>query len=163
MNAPASAERLTVIDRTVAIRGVGRTGFVPRSGAAAVVGILVERPFAEAAARDEFAAACDAPVDLDLAVRARYARTPKRDRQAARSRDVRRFSSGSLPENGPGMAEPCRTMPHGFSIVGVPAANAASGRWRNSVKPVRRAGRSGRSRGSCRARMPEGLRFARPF
>ena len=168
MNARAPAERLTVIDRAVAIRGVGRTGFVPPSGEAAIVGILVERPFAEAeaAARDGFAAAFDAPVDLVPAVMARCVRTPRRDRQAPRSRrsrDVRRFSSASPPEKGRAMAEPCRTTLHGCSIVVVLAANAANGRWRNFDKPVRRAGRVGRSRGPCRERMPGGLRFARLF
>lgn len=166
MNARAPAERLTVIDRAIAIRGVGRIGFVPHSGEATVVEILVERPFAEAAAGDGFAAAFDAPVDLDPAVMARCVRTPRRDRQAPwspRSRDVRRFSSGSPPEKGPAMAEPCRTTLHGCSIVVVLAANAANGRWRNSDKPVRRAGHVGRSRGPFRERMPGGLRFARLF
>ena len=79
VNFRTSSERLAVIDRAAAIRGVSRTEFVLRSSEAAAIEILNERPVIalDDEAWDDFVAALDAPVELDPAVKARYARTPQ--------------------------------------------------------------------------------------
>ena len=57
-------ERLSLIDRAAAIRGVTRTEFVLRSSEAAAIETLNERPIIELddEAYDAFVAALDAPV-----------------------------------------------------------------------------------------------------
>jgi len=79
VNIRASSQRLAVIDRAAAIRGVSRTEFLLRSSEAAAIEILNERPVIvlDDEAWDDFVAALDAPVELDPAVKARYARTPQ--------------------------------------------------------------------------------------
>lgn len=79
VNFRMSSERLTFIDRAAAIRGVTRTEFVLRSSEAAAIEILNERPVIalDDQAWDAFAAALDAPVDPDPAVKARFARRPQ--------------------------------------------------------------------------------------
>ena len=82
VNLRTSSERLAVIDRAAAIRGVSRTEFVLRSSEAAAIEILNERPVIalDDGAWDDFVAALDAPVVIDPAVKARYARRPQWDR-----------------------------------------------------------------------------------
>ena len=79
VNLRTSSERLAVIDRAAAIRGVSRTEFVLRSSEAAAIEILNERPVIalDDEAWDDFVAALDAPVELDPAVKARYIRRPQ--------------------------------------------------------------------------------------
>ena len=76
VNIRTSSERLAVIDRAATIRGVSRTEFILRSSEAAAIEILNERPVIalDDNAWDDFVAALDAPVELDPAVKARYAR-----------------------------------------------------------------------------------------
>lgn len=73
-----SDERLVLIDRAAAIRGVTRTEFVLRSSEAAAIETLNERPIIalDEKAWDAFAAALDAPVEPDATVRKRFARRP---------------------------------------------------------------------------------------
>ena len=82
VNFRTSSERLAVIDRAAEIRGLTRTEFVLRSSEAAAIEILKERPVIalDDEAWDDFAAALDAPVVIDPAVKARYARQPQWDR-----------------------------------------------------------------------------------
>ncbi len=82
VNLRTSSERLAVIDRAAAIRGVSRTEFVLRSSEAAAIETLNERPVIalDDEAWDGFVAALDAPVEPDPAVKARYARRPQWDR-----------------------------------------------------------------------------------
>ena len=82
VNFRVSSERLAFIDRAAAIRGVSRTEFVLRSSEAAAIEILNERPVIalDDEAWDDFIAALDAPVEIDPAVKARYARQPQWDR-----------------------------------------------------------------------------------
>ena len=82
VNVRTSSERLAIIDRAAAIRGVSRTEFVLRSSEAAAIEILNERPVIalDESTWDEFVTALDAPVEIDPAVKARYARTPQWDR-----------------------------------------------------------------------------------
>ena len=70
VNFRTSSERLAVIDRAAAIRGVSRTEFVLRSSEAAAIEILNERPVIalDDEAWDDFVAALDAPVEIDPAV-----------------------------------------------------------------------------------------------
>ena len=70
VNIRTSSERLAVIDRAAAIRGVSRTEFVLRSSEAAAIEILNERPVIalDDEAWDDFVAALDAPVEIDPAV-----------------------------------------------------------------------------------------------
>ena len=84
VNFRASSERLAVIDRAAAIRGVSRTEFVLSSSETAAIEILNERPVIslDDKAWDDFIAALDAPVEIDPAVKARYARAPQWVRQA---------------------------------------------------------------------------------
>ena len=76
VNFGTSSERLAVIDRAAAIRDVSRTEFVLRSSEAAAIEPLNERPVIafDDEAWDDFVAALDAPVEIDPAVKARYAR-----------------------------------------------------------------------------------------
>ena len=87
VNIRTSSERLAVIDRAAAIRGVSRTEFMLRSSEAAAIEILNERPVIALDDKvwDDFVAALDAPVELDPAVKARYTRLPQWDRQDRRS------------------------------------------------------------------------------
>ena len=64
VNFRMSAERLALIDRAAASRGVSRTEFVLRSSEAAAVEVLMERPIItlDDEVYDEFIAALDAPV-----------------------------------------------------------------------------------------------------
>ena len=82
VNFRTCSERLAVIDRAAEIRGLTRTEFVLRSSEAAAIEILNERPVIalDDEAWDDFAAALDAPVVIDPAVKARYARQPQWDR-----------------------------------------------------------------------------------
>ena len=82
VNFRMSEERLAFIDRAAAIRGVTRTEFVLRSSEAAAIDTLNERPIItlDDETWDAFAAALDAPVDPDPAVKERYARLPQWDR-----------------------------------------------------------------------------------
>lgn len=79
VNIRTSSQRLAVIDRAAAIRGVSRTEFLLRSSEAAAIEILNERPMIvlDDKAWDDFAAALDAPVELGPAVKAQYARPPQ--------------------------------------------------------------------------------------
>ena len=67
VNFRTSNERLAVIDRAAAIRGVSRTEFLLRSSEAAAIEILNERPVIalDDEAWDDFVAALDAPVEID--------------------------------------------------------------------------------------------------
>ena len=82
VNIRTSSQRLAVIDRAAAIRGVSRTEFVLRSSEAAAIDVLSERPVIalDDEAWDDFLAALDAPVELGPAVKARYARPPQWER-----------------------------------------------------------------------------------
>ena len=82
VNLRTSSERLAVIDRAAAIRGISRTEFVLCSSEAAAIEVLNERPVIalDNEAWDNFVAALDAPVKIDPAVKAHYARTPQWDR-----------------------------------------------------------------------------------
>ena len=82
VNFRTSSERLAVIDRAAETRGLTRTEFVLRSSEAAAIEILNERPVIalDDEAWDDLAAALDAPVVIDPAVKARYARQPQWDR-----------------------------------------------------------------------------------
>ncbi len=82
VNFRTSSERLAVIDRAAEIRGLTRTEFVLRSSEAAAIDILNERPVIalDDEAWDDFVAALNAPVEIDPAVKARYARKPQWER-----------------------------------------------------------------------------------
>jgi len=82
VNIRTSSERLAVIDRAAAIRGVSRTEFMLRSSEAAAIEVLSERPVIalDDKAWDDFVAALDAPVEPDSVVKARYTRQPQWDR-----------------------------------------------------------------------------------
>ena len=71
-------ERLALIDRAAAIRGVTRTEFVLRSSEAAAVETLNERPIIalDDEAYDAFVAALDAPVQPNAHLKERFARQP---------------------------------------------------------------------------------------
>ncbi len=71
-------ERLALIDRAAAIRGVTRTEFVLRSSEAAAIETLNERPVIalDDEAFDAFVAALDAPVQPNSRVKKRFARQP---------------------------------------------------------------------------------------
>lgn len=75
-------ERLALIDRAAAIRGVTRTEFVLRSSEAAAVETLNERPVIalDDEAYDAFVAALDAPVQPNDRLKERFARRPLWDR-----------------------------------------------------------------------------------
>ena len=82
VNLRMSGERLAVIDRAAAIGGVSRTEFMLRSSEAAAIELLNEQPVITLDKKgwEDFVAALDAPVEIDPAVKARYARTPQWDR-----------------------------------------------------------------------------------
>ena len=71
-------ERLALIDRAAAIRGVTRTEFVLRSSEAAAIETLNERPVIalDDEAYDAFVAALDAPVQPNDRLKERFARKP---------------------------------------------------------------------------------------
>ena len=71
-------ERLALIDRAAAIRGVTRTEFVLRSSETAAIEVLSERPVITLAdeAYDAFVAALDAPVETNGRLRELLVRTP---------------------------------------------------------------------------------------
>lgn len=71
-------ERLALIDRAAAIRGVTRTEFVLRSSEAAAIETLNERPIIalDDEAYDAFVAALDAPVQPNARLKERFARRP---------------------------------------------------------------------------------------
>ncbi len=71
-------ERLALIDRAAAIRGVTRTEFVLRSSEAAAIEALSERPVIELddEAYDAFVAALDAPAETNERLRDLVARQP---------------------------------------------------------------------------------------
>ncbi len=82
VNFRASSERLAVIDRAAAICGVSRTEFILHSSEAAAIEVLNERSVIalDDEAWDDFVVALDAPMEIDPAVKARYARAPQWDR-----------------------------------------------------------------------------------
>ena len=71
-------ERLSLIDRAAAIRGVTRTEFVLRSSEAAAIETLVERPIIalDDEAYDAFVTALDAPVASNDRLKKQLARRP---------------------------------------------------------------------------------------
>jgi uncharacterized protein (DUF1778 family) len=71
-------ERLELIDRAAAIRGVTRTEFVLRSSEAAAIETLNERPVIalDDDAYDAFVAALDAPVESNDRLKKQFARQP---------------------------------------------------------------------------------------
>lgn len=71
-------ERLALIDRAAAIRGVTRTEFVLRSSEAAAIETLNERPVIalDDDAYDAFVAALDAPVESNDRLKKQFARQP---------------------------------------------------------------------------------------
>ena len=75
-------ERLALIDRAAAIRGVTRTEFVLRSSEAAAIETLNERPVIalDEEAYDAFVAALDAPVQPNDRLKERFARRPPWER-----------------------------------------------------------------------------------
>lgn len=82
VNFRMSDERLAVIDRAAAVRGVTRTEFVLGASEAAAIETLNERPaiILDEEAWDAFTAALDAPVEPDPAVKARFAQRPQWER-----------------------------------------------------------------------------------
>ena len=82
VNFRLSDERLALIDRAAASRGVTRTEFVLRSSEEAAIETLSERPVIalDDEAHDAFVAALDAPVTPDPDVKERFARRPLWDR-----------------------------------------------------------------------------------
>ena len=82
INLRVSSERLAIVDRAATIRGVSRTEFMLQSSEAAAIEILNEQPVItlDDGAWDDFIAVLDAPVELDPAVKERYARRPQWDR-----------------------------------------------------------------------------------
>ena len=71
-------ERLALIDRAAAIRGVTRTEFVLRSSEAAAIETLNERPVIalDAEAYSAFVAALDAPVEPNKRLQELFGRQP---------------------------------------------------------------------------------------
>ena len=71
-------ERLALIDRAAAIRGVTRTEFVLRSSETAAIEALSERPVIalDDDAYDAFVAALDAPVEPNVRLRHLVTRQP---------------------------------------------------------------------------------------
>ena len=81
VNFRVSAERLALIDRAAASRGVSRTEFVLRSSEAAAVETLMERPVItlDDEVYEEFIAALDAPVRPNPGLKELLARRPPWD------------------------------------------------------------------------------------
>ena len=75
-------ERLSLIDRPAAIRGVTRTEFVFRSSEAAAIETLVERPIItlDDEAYDAFVAALDVPAARNDRLKRQLARRPQWER-----------------------------------------------------------------------------------
>ena len=75
-------ERLAIIDRAAAIRGVTRTEFVLRSSEAAAIKTLNERPIItlDDEAYDAFIAALDAPAKPNADLKVLLARRPPWER-----------------------------------------------------------------------------------
>jgi uncharacterized protein (DUF1778 family) len=71
-------ERLALIDRAAAIRGVTRTEFVLRSSEAAAIETLNERPVIalDDESYDAFVAALDAPIKPSDCLKKQWARQP---------------------------------------------------------------------------------------
>ena len=71
-------ERLALIDRAAAIRGITRAEFVLRSSEAAAVETLNERPVIalDDEGYDAFVAALDAPLESNVRLKERFARQP---------------------------------------------------------------------------------------
>jgi len=78
MNLRVKDERLALIDRAAAIRGVTRTEFVLGASEAAAIETLNERPVIalDDEAYDAFLAALDAPAEADDRLRERLSRKP---------------------------------------------------------------------------------------
>ena len=81
VNFRVTDERLALIDRAAAIRGVTRTEFVLRSSEAAAIETLSERPVItlDDDVYDAFIAALDAPVTVDAGLKDLFARRPPWD------------------------------------------------------------------------------------
>ena len=79
MNIRTSEERLQLYDRAAAVRGVSRSEFVHGASDAAAIEVLNERPVIalDDDAWQAFAAALNAPVDPDPALKERFARSPQ--------------------------------------------------------------------------------------
>ena len=129
VNFRISDERLALIDRAAAIRGVTRTESVLRFSEAAAIETMNERPviLLDDEAWTAFTAALDAPVDLDLAVKQRYARRPQWDRQPLR----RRSAPIATPCSSPRYARPQRLIERGVRL------GQAPGTARAPTSPVR--------------------------
>ena len=71
-------ERLALIDRAAAIRGITRAEFVLRSSEVAALETLLERPVIalDDKVYDAFIAALDAPVESNDRLKERFARQP---------------------------------------------------------------------------------------
>ena len=71
-------ERLALIDRAAAIRGITRTEFVLRSSEMAAIETLNERPVItlDDKAYDAFVTALDAPVESNVRLKERFTRQP---------------------------------------------------------------------------------------
>ena len=81
VNFRMSAERLALIDRAAATRGVTRTEFVLRSSEAAAIEALSERPVItlDDEVYDAFIAALDAPVQPNPGLKDLFSRRPPWD------------------------------------------------------------------------------------
>ena len=82
VNIRTSSERLAIIDRAAAIRGVSRTEFMLESSEMAAIEISNERTVIalDNEAWDDFVAALHPPVELDPEVRVRFTRPPQWNR-----------------------------------------------------------------------------------
>ena len=71
-------ERLALIDRAAAIRGITRAEFVLRSSEVAALETLLERPVIalDDKVYDAFIAALDAPMESNVRLKERFARQP---------------------------------------------------------------------------------------
>ena len=71
-------DRLTLIDRAAAIRGITRTEFMFRSSEVAAIETLNERPVIalDDEAYDAFIAALDAPMESNIRLKERFVRRP---------------------------------------------------------------------------------------
>ena len=75
-------ERLALIDRAAAIRGITRTEFVLRSSEVAAIETLNERPVItlDDKTYDAFVTALDAPVESNVRLKKRFTRQPQWER-----------------------------------------------------------------------------------